>query len=177
MTRLIDTAVKVILASGIVVLFVLHFDSIDSVVYVDSQRLVMGYKGMTVARQEFEVKVTGWKSNLDTLNSEVENSIKDYERKRSGLTAKERQLTEELIRSKQQQFVNYQQVVQEKIQKEDEELSRKVMDKVNEYMKKYGRQKGYKIILAATQYGNIVYAEDMIDVTDEVMKGLNDEYR
>ena len=83
---------------------------------------------------------------------------------------------EELIQAKQDQFTNYQQVIQEKFQKEDQELSKKVMDKVNDYIKRYGKKEGYKIIHAATQYGNIVYAQDGLDITDEVLKGLNSEY-
>jgi outer membrane protein len=47
---------------------------------------------------------------------------------------------------------------------------------VNEYVKRYGEKNGYTIILANTQIGNIAYAEDRIDITDEVLKGLNSEY-
>jgi outer membrane protein len=63
------------------------------------------------------------------------------------------------------------------VQKEDQELTNKVLDTVNDYLKRYGKEKGYRIILAATQYGNIVYAQDGIDITEEVMKGLNDEFK
>ena len=177
MKNLVDIGVKVALVTAVVVLFVLQFQSGDSFVYVDSQKLMMSYNGMKDARSEFESKAAAWKANLDTLNMQVETTIRDYEAKKNKLSGEERRVTEELIRTKQQQYLNYEQVVQEKVQAEDKELSRKVMEKVNEYLKKYGKQKGYKIIFAATQYGNIVYAEDGIDVTDEVIKGLNAEYR
>lgn len=144
--------------------------------YVDAQKLVNGYKGMTDARKELEGKVATWRSNLDTLRSEVELVMKDYEAKRSSLSERERKLTEELIKTKQEQFVNYQQVINEKIQSADQELSSKVLGKVNDYIKRYGQQKGYKIIMAATKYGNIVYAAESTDITDEVLEGLNAEY-
>ncbi|HMJ67784.1 MAG TPA: OmpH family outer membrane protein [Cyclobacteriaceae bacterium] len=176
MKNLIDIAIKAMFAVAIVALFILHYDSNDAVVYVDSQRLVAGYEGMKVARREFEGKASVWKSRLDTLNVELQNKINDYEKKKATLTANERKLTEDVIRSAEEQFRSYQQMVQENVRREDEELSRKVMDRVNEYLKKYGKQKGYKIIFAATAYGNIVYAESGVDVTDEVMKGLNNEF-
>lgn len=174
--NLIDIGVKVVLGAGIIILFILHLESQKSLVYVDAQKLVTGYKGMQAARQEFEKKASAWKSNLDTLRVEVETHITNYELKKGSLTVIEKQKTEELIQSKEQQYLNYQQVIQDKVQQEDQELTKKVLDKVNDYIKRYGKEEGYKIILAATQFGNIVYAQEGIDITEEVLKGLNSEF-
>lgn len=174
--NLLDIGIKVALATGLGILFLLHFQAQQSLVYVDAQKLVIGYEGMKAARQEFETKSVAWKANLDTLRSEVEGKMKEYDVKKASMNAREKQLSEELIKAKQEQYINYEQVIQEKVQTEDQQLSKNVLTKVNDYVKRYGKEHGYKIILAATQYGNIVYAEEGIDVTDEVLKGLNGEY-
>ncbi len=148
----------------------------DSIVYVDSIKLMNGYSGMKEARKAYEAKVTVWKTNLDSLKVELDEKIKDYQSKQAKLSAKEKQLTEELLQSKQQQFMDYQQIISEKVQKEDQELTTSVLGKVNDYIKKYGEDKGYGIIMAATQYGNIVYSKKGKDITDEVLEGLNKEY-
>lgn len=148
----------------------------EEIVYVDAQKLMKGYKGMVDARMEFESKVAAWQSNLDTLRLELESKINEYESTSAKLTPREKSLMEELIKSKQDQFVNYQQVITEKVQKEDYELTQRVLSKVNDYVKRYGEDKGYAIIMAATQYGNIVYAEDYTDITTDVLAGLNTEY-
>lgn len=155
----------------------LHFVSSENeIVYVDAQKLVNDYKGMQDARKEFESKTLVWRANLDTLRLEAESTIKEYELTREKLSAKEQNLMEELIQSRQEQFLNYQQIVNEKIQKEDQELTGKVLTTVNQFMKDYGRLKGYRIIMAATQYGNIIYAEEHTDITDDVLEGLNMAY-
>jgi outer membrane protein len=174
--KVLDAGIKLVLGVGLIILFILHIQAEQSMVYVDAQKLVVGYKGMQAARKEFEAKAAVWKANLDTLRTEVETQIQTYEQKKLSLSAREKQLTEELIQSKQDQFLNYQQVIQEKVQQEDQQLSKKVLDKVNDYLKRYGKEKGYKIILAATQYGNIAYANEGLDITEEVMKGLNSEF-
>src|SRR5947207_13824538 len=124
MTRkeIIDIGVKVILAAAVCILFVLHIQSQKSMVFVDAQKLMKGYKGMQVARKEFEAKSAVWKTNLDTLRMEVEGKVKEYEAKKSRLSNQEKKLTEELINSKHEQYLNYQQVIKEKVQKEDQEL-------------------------------------------------------
>lgn len=148
----------------------------DQMVYVDAQKLVNRYEGMKQARKELETKIKIWQANLDSLHSEAEKRINEYAKAGPSLSAKERQLMEELIRSKQQQYDSYQQAITEKIKGEDQELSSKVLSSVNDFIKRYGKEKNYTIIMAATQYGNIVFAKDELDITDEVLKGLNDEF-
>lgn len=176
MKTVFEIGFKLLTIVGIVVLLFLQFKSSDSIVYVDSIKLMNGYDGMKEARKEYEAKAAVWRLNLDSLKSELESKIKEYQVKQSSLSTKEKQLTEELLHSKQQQFMNYQQVLSEKIQREDQELTALVLGKVNDYIKKYGEEKGYDIIMAATQYGNIVYSEKAMDITDKVLQGLNEQY-
>jgi outer membrane protein len=166
---------KSVVIAGLIVVIALQFDKKDAIVYVDAIKLVNGYKGMTAARKEFEIKANAWKANLDTLKTELDVNVKEYEGNKVKLNAKEKQLTEELIQTKFEQFQNYQNMISEKIQKEDQDLTTKVLGRVNDYIKKYGEENGYSIIMAATQYGNIVYAEKGKDITEKVLEGLNKE--
>jgi outer membrane protein len=154
-----------------------HFSGKNEIVFVDSVKLLNGYTGMKEARKNYDAKVSAWKSNLDSLKSEFEAKIKDYQAKQSKLTAKEKALSEELLQSQQQQYLSYQQVVSEKIQKEDQELTSGIVTKVNDFIKRYGEDHGYEIVMAATQYGNIVYSKKGNDITEEVLEGLNSEYK
>jgi outer membrane protein len=172
---IVEIVFKATVITGLLIVIALQFDKKESIVYVDAVKLVNGYKGMQAARKEFEMKTAAWKTNLDTLKTELEVKIKEYEAARTRLSTKEKALTEELIRTKQEQYMNYQNIIAEKIQKEDQELTTKVLGKVNDYIKKYGEEKGYAIIMAATQYGNIVYAEKGMDITEQVLEGLNKE--
>lgn len=152
------------------------YQSENKFAYVDGVKLVTGYKGMELAKKELELKSEIWKSNLDTLQRELEKSISDYESTKNRLSAKEKSLTEELIKTKQEQFVSYQEVVSTNLQKADQELSSKVLEQVNDYIKRYGERNGLTIIFAATQYGNIAYANKELDLTETLLKGLNEEY-
>lgn len=173
---ILNTVLLVFLITAVAILFFLHIDGQNKYVYVDAQKLVNSYVGMQEARKEFESRTNAWRANLDSLRTEAEIKIKEYESTGTKLSAKERQLMEELIQSKQEQYMNYQQVVTEKIKQEDQQLTSQVLGKVNDYIKRYGEQKGYTIIMAATQHGNIVYARKEADITEEVLKGLNAEF-
>lgn len=170
--RLLTAAVLVIVGY----LLFRDFYSKEPVVYVDSQKLVNGYKGMQDARKEYEQQTFGLRANLDTLRLELEGVIARYNSNATQASVKEKKLTEELIQVKRAQYIEYQRVVEEKIKSFDQELSSKVLRKVNDFINHYGDQNGYDIIIAATQYGNVVYGNKKYDVTDDILKGLNDEY-
>ena len=148
----------------------------EKLVYVDSAKLLNGYKGMQAARQEYQKKATSWKANVDTLTKELQASIMKYEKEAAKMTAKEKSLTQELLKSKQKQLMDYQQAMNTKAQQEDGQMTSQVVTQVNAFLKKYGKKKGYRIILAATDYGNIAYAEEGLDITEDVLVGLNAEY-
>ncbi|MEO1049461.1 MAG: OmpH family outer membrane protein [Bacteroidota bacterium] len=166
-----------ILAAACLALYIVHFTAKqDKLVYVDSNKLLNNYKGMLDARTEYQNKAAVWKSNVDTLLVEVQRQIMSFEKESAGMTKKERELSQELIRTKQQQLADYQKAIQSKAQQEDVQMTQTVLTVVNEYLKRYGESKNYHIILAATDAGNIVYAQEGTDITDEVLVGLNQEY-
>jgi outer membrane protein len=161
---------------GLICLTAYVFTIPQKLVYVDSGKLINEFKGMQDARAAYQKKAATWKANIDTLTSEVQSQIMNYEKESSKLTVKERQLSEELIRTKQKQLMEYQQAMSAQAKQEDAKMTGEVVQQINAYLKKYGEQNDYKIVMAATEYGNIAYADEGLDITQEVLSGLNQEY-
>ncbi len=147
-----------------------------SIVYVDSNRLINNYLGMQEARKAYQQKATAWQANIDTLAHEVQQQIMQYEKEKAKMSVKERELSRELIKTKQKQLADYQQALSTQAQQEDARMTGEVVGEINAYLKKYGERKGYTIVMAATEYGNIAYADEHLDITEEVLEGLNKEY-
>ena len=166
--------VLVVVALGVVI--TLQLDTQEKIVYVDSIRLLSKYKGMEVARKNLQNRSQNWQSNMDTLQREVNKAMAELQQGRSKASAKEISLMQEVVQSKQQQLMQYQQTVKEQYQKEDEAMSKNLLAKVNDYIRRYGEKNNYTIILAATHYGNIAYADKAKDITEDVLVGLNQEF-
>jgi len=145
--------------------------------YIDSAKLLNEYEGMKVARQQFQQETQSWKGKVDTLTLEIQQKIKSYEKEVASLSAKEKSLQQELIALKQKQLVDYQKAIQQKYQEKDQAMTVKVLTQVNTFLKVYGEKQGYDMIWATTQAGNIVYAKDVLDITQEVTKALNAQYK
>jgi outer membrane protein len=145
------------------------------VAYVDSGKLLGGYKAMVEARAAFEKKQTAWQANVDTLKRDVQEAIKKYEKSAALGTDKEKQLAKELISTRQKQLYDYQNAIKQNAGQEEQRLTGDVLSTVNSYLLRYGKKHGYKMILVAAN-GNIAYADADMDITDNVVDELNKEY-
>ena len=161
---------------ALLVVLGLTLDRRSKVAYVKVGELLDKYQGMIDARAEYKQKEQVWMANVDTLGQELEQMIKDYEKKRAGYSARERTLTEQLIETKQQEFLRFRDAMQQKAREEDQKMTEGVVNKVNAYLKEYGEDSGYDLILGATAGGNILYGIEAIDLTEAVLKGLNESY-
>jgi outer membrane protein len=151
--------------------------SSNKIAYVDSAKLINEYKGMQDARKAYQQKASVWQANIDTLANEVQQHIMKYDKEVSGLSSKEKKLTEELIRTKQKQLMEYEKALKTQAQQEDQKMTSEVVAQINAYIKKYGESNRYKIVIAATQYGNVAYADEGLNITDKILEGLNKEYK
>jgi outer membrane protein len=159
----------------IFMLFSFFVFSSDKIAYVDSTRLLNGYKAMVEARKEFEKKQATWNANVDTLMKDVQDAIKKYEKTAATGSDKEKQLAKELISGKQKQLYDYQNATRQNAGQEEQRLTQNVLATVNAYLLRYGKKHHYKMILIAAN-GNIAYADTDMDITDKVVEELNKEY-
>lgn len=159
------------------VLFYLHFSSQSKVAYIDTIKLLDKYQSMTDAKKIVDQKNKVLQSNIDTLGFELENSIKKYEKDRTSMPANEIKLTEELLRNKQQQFIQYRDATTAKQKENENKITGEVISKLNEYIKRYGDKHNFQVILGGNASGTVLYAGTAIDITDEVIQGVNEEYK
>lgn len=150
--------------------------SSSELVYVDVNKLIMGYEKTKTAKAEFDKKANLMRANVDSLVANWQKELKDYEKERTILSPKELKLKQELLGNKQQQINGYQEAIQKKIQEEDKKVTQTVINDINDYIKEYGKEHSYKIIFGASGGGNIMYADESTDLTEEILKGLNEEY-
>lgn len=163
--------------AGIIFTWVFFMGRTMKVVYVDNNVLMTKYEGMKDSRAEYEKKAAVWQANADTLMSEWQNELKAYEKERNRMTAKEKELKEQLLSTRQQQIGQYQEAVQLKAKEEEQKMTQTVLNEVNDFLKEYGKKHNYTYILGATGIGNIVYANKAHDITEEILKGLNQLYQ
>lgn len=144
----------------------------DKIAYIDSSKLLEQSKAFKAVQQQMQLEEEKAKSNIDTLMKEFDGSLKSYEKNLSKMSAKESQMAKELLKNKQSQLIQYQQAIKQKVEKEQQQKVQEILKGINAYISEYGKNNGYKMILA-TSNGNIAYGDESVDITEKIIEGIN----
>jgi outer membrane protein len=161
-----------ILFATVIALSIVIFTRSERMAYIDTSKLMDGSKEIQALKKQNQLESQKLKANEDTLMTEFQSELKKYEKDLAGMSSKEKQLTTQLLETKRNQIIQYQQATQQKVQQDDQQKTQAILTNINKYIAEYGKDKGYKIIFATTN-GNIAYAEKGIDITEEIIKGIN----
>lgn len=80
----------------------------------------------------------------------------------------------ELYRLRKDYYVA-EQLFNDKFEKLSRNYTTSVTERLDGYIEKYAKQKGYQLILTGTN-GGVVYVDDATDITDDLIKFANSEF-
>jgi outer membrane protein len=172
MNTKITNILLAVLTVIVIVLAIIVLTKSEKIAYIDTGKLLEQSKDMQNLKKQLEKDQVAVKGNIDTLTAEFQNELKKYEKDQSKMSLKEKQLSQELLRSKQQQLMQYQQAIQQKVGGEEQKRTQEMLTGINVKIKEYGEKKGYKIIFA-TSGGNIAYGDKGVDITEDIVKLIN----
>ncbi|MEM8565659.1 MAG: OmpH family outer membrane protein [Bacteroidota bacterium] len=147
------------------------------IAFVRSQDLIYKYEGTVEAMAEFNNQKQQWQANVDTLKFDFQRAVNRYNQEYATLSVSERQQREEGLSQQERQFQNYAGAINDKIQAADEEMMQASLNQINVFVEEYSQAHGYDIILGTTLSGSVLYGDEVLDITDELLEALNKNYR
>ncbi len=147
------------------------------IAYVRSTVIVEGFQGVKEVRVAYQRKASQWQAEVDRLSARLNQSVQQYSNESGNMSEAQRVKRKVILTNQQTELQQHQSVVQEKAAAEEDRMLQGALNQINQYVKEYAGQKGYDMVLGTTQSGNILYANDGVDITDEVLKGLNQDYK
>lgn len=150
----------------------------QEIVYVDSDSLLNNYAYFKDLQSKLDASSKAAEADLRTKTQAFQREVAQYEQQAGSLPADQRANTEQRLARKQQELQAYQQNAGMALQTEQGTEQEKLYNRVADYLKGYAKQKGFKMVLTYTKGAStILYADPSLDVTTEVIKGLNEEYK
>jgi len=147
-----------------------------SVVYVDTDSLIAGYELYKKASKEFQVKENQFSSDLEKQELAFRDKYLMAERNAASMTMGELENTKKTLAQEEQRIVQYKNSLAQNLANQQKESIDKINKNISDFMKRYAEKNGYKMILNYKQGVTAWYADSNLDVTKDVMKGLNEEY-
>lgn len=149
----------------------------DKIVFVDSDSLLNQYEYFKVLKTKMEAKGKAADADLKAKGQAFQRDMQQYQSQANSMTAEQRAATEERLGRKQQELQAYQQNAGSAFQNEQAKEQEALYNKVADFLKTYAKEKGYKMVLKYQKgMGDILFADESLDVTREVIKGLNEAY-
>ena len=149
----------------------------ELIVYVNSDTLLAKYNYAKDLNKQLSDKGNAAQSELTSKGQAFQREVADYQKSQATLPADQRQSTEQRLQREQQELQQYQQNASAQFQNDKATQIDKLYDKIADFTKSYAKEKGYKMVLSYSKTNsNVLYGDPGLDVTADVVKGLNDAY-
>lgn len=149
------------------------------IVYVDIDSVINSYDMYFDIEKELQEKLKISEAQLNSKQKAFRKEAEDFQYKidRGLVTRSEAAELQEKLAVKEQELYQLQQQLQMQLAEESQVAQRKVINAIMVYLKSLEEAKDYQFVLGATFGGNILYANEQLNVTKEVTEGLNAAYR
>ena len=151
----------------------------NTLAYVEVDSLLTQYEFCIKEKAALEAKSKQYEAQINAKMSQFQKASVDFQQKvQSGAFTSQAQgeaAQQRLIRL-QQEGAKLQQDVQQRILKAQEKFNKTLRDSVQSFLKDYNREKHYDMIISK-QGDNVLYANDKLDITKEVVDGLNKRFK
>lgn len=150
-----------------------------SMVYMQIDRVVTEYDRYNDMRSALETKAQGIQNDITRRGQQFENEVTTFQNKvnkglmtRSVAEARQQELME-----KEQELNLYVGQKQQELQDEEIVMNNTIMEDIRNYVARYNQHKGYSLIFTTAESTNtIILGDAALDITDEIIAGLNEEY-
>lgn len=181
---------NIVLFVAVAVLYYLHFSSGKStsagagvsapkdinIAYINSDSVLKYYDYFKVNRDKLESKGKKLDQDLRNRAQSFQNDYEAYQRNLSNLTIGQAKAVEEDLAKKQQNLQLYQQSLSQEMSAEEGKMTQELYKRITDYLKKYGQENGLQIVLKYDPTSDVLFGGDSLDITKQVVDGLNKEY-
>jgi len=134
--------------------------------------------------QYFKDVVDQLKSRENEMNAELSSMEKGYQKKISEwqkkaptMTQTEGEQAQQEYAQMQQNFQMRKQSLQEALLKHNEDMKTDIRKKIEDFLKKFNKDKGYNYIISYEANSSVYYKDSTNNITDELIAGLNADYK
>lgn len=151
----------------------------DKIVFVNFDTLVSNYDFYLDLQNEMMEATSQSEAQLANRTRQFETQAADFQNKvQKGLVtrAQAEEMQRQLMAQEQEVYGLRDQLTRELAEKEQVML-RQIQNSIEEYLIEFNKDYGYKFILSKTFGGQVLYTEPSLDVTSEVLVGINKKYQ
>jgi len=148
-----------------------------SIVYFDLGRVINEYDMANDLRSVVETKVQGIQDEVSRRGNKLQKEANAWQEKvnKGLLTRSVAETQAQKLQQQEQEFNNYAAQKQQDINEELTVMQNQILDAIQQFVEKFNDDKQYAMIIA-NQGGPVITGQAELDITDDILEGLNEEY-
>ena len=151
-----------------------------AIVYINTDSLLSNYNFSRDLNEKFLKKQEDSRTDFNFKAQKLEKEAVEFQRKLQNNGFLTRQRAEEAQQKLIQKQQNLQQLDREltaELMAEQNANSKRLFDSVTNYLKNFNSTRNYSLILSTTKGGNVLFSQEGLDITQEIIDGLNSRYK
>ncbi len=155
-------------------------DSAAKLVFINTDSLLLKYEYARVLSEKLISKEEASRTDLNERVKIFQQDMNEFQRKlqNNGFLSLERAQSEESrLRKKEQELQELNSRFSNELMVEQDKMNRELRDTITSFLSTYCQERSYQMVLSNTMGDNLLYAEESLDVTNEVAEILNARYK
>lgn len=144
--------------------------------YVNSDSLLTKYEYFKEIQEKLIAKRDVLNKEYQTRAEGLQKEIANFQNSAGNMTMNQAQAVQDDLKRKQQNLMMYQEQLSQQLMKEENQMNSELYDKISDYLRIYGQENDLILVLTYSKGSGVLYANDSLDITDNVIVGLNKEY-
>lgn len=150
-----------------------------SVAFVNIDSLNEKYEFVRALKNDLESTGRRLQTEVMTEQGSLEKEIADFQRQvgNNTITEEKAKMVYEELMQKQQSLLEKKDRYTQQVANQELSLNLRLLDTVTNFLRRYNKSFGFDYILTYKTGGDILIANDTLDITKDVVKMLNEEYK
>ncbi|NND16276.1 MAG: OmpH family outer membrane protein [Eudoraea sp.] len=145
--------------------------------YVDNVKLMDGYQEKIDIEEKYKIRAESLGKKRDSISQAFQLEAQEFQNRAENMPTAKAQKEYDLLQQRGQ-FIGQQLQQEEQILQQEGQIEMdSVVSKVKEEIKAFGKTNKYTYILGGGEGGSVLYGQEADDLTEEVLKILNDKYK
>lgn len=146
------------------------------IAYVNIDTLEAHYEYLKNKKDDFNKRQASIESELQGSAQKMQNDYVALQQKAQAgsLTQAEGEAAQKRLMQMQQSLETRRQAVTEQLLKERDNFNTEIQKNLDSFLTEYNKDKGYDYILSYSKGNVIMYADKRLDITEDVIKGMNE---
>lgn len=146
-----------------------------NVAYIDLDSLQGGYQYYKKIKNNMEVKQNASANEFSNLQKKYQTRAAQLEQKRTSMTPAEQEAAMKEIQQMQQDLQNKKQQLDNDLYVYNSKMKEDILSRIQNYLKVYNKNGKYDYIFSY-EPGFMFYKDSTLNITKDVITGLNEEY-